>query len=118
VGFEQYFPSEFRKGVDDPKVIAVTMAKPGVILRGPVGSNSPFKEHAHLSAGLSRDEVKGRPEKPPSKLKKQPSCKIGDKAARNGALAFERESRGSVSPHRSHSSRKAIRCSSAVRGAT
>src|SRR5215217_1605956 len=83
------------KEVDDPEVIAATMLKPGVILRRPVGSNRRFKEHADLPTHLS-NEVKGRPEKPRTKLKQQPSRKMDDKAARAAALAFERESRGSV----------------------
>src|SRR5215208_560459 len=78
------------KEVDDPEVIAATMSKPGVILRRPVGSNRPFKEHADLPTHLSPDVVKGRPEKPLAKLKK-PARKIDDKAARTAALAFERE---------------------------
>src|SRR5947207_2970557 len=39
----------FHQGVakesDDPDVVAATMAKPGVILRRPVGSVGPFREH-------------------------------------------------------------------------
>jgi colicin import membrane protein len=87
------FHQGLAKEVDDPQVIAATMAKPGVILRRPVGTNRPFKEHADLPAHLSPDEVKGRPEKPRAKLKKHPSRKIDDKAARKAALAFEREQR-------------------------
>jgi hypothetical protein len=34
------------KESDDPDVVAATMAKPGVILRRPVGSVGPFREHA------------------------------------------------------------------------
>src|SRR2546423_12394051 len=78
------------KEVDDPEVIAATMRKPGVILKRPVGSNGPFKEHADLPTHLSRDEVKGRPAKPRAKPK-QPARKIDDKAARKAALAFEKE---------------------------
>ena len=36
------------KESDDPDVVAATMAKPGVVLKRPVGSNGPFKEHAEL----------------------------------------------------------------------
>ena len=46
--------------VDDPKVVAATMSKPGVILRRPVGSNGPFKEHADLPIQLSHVDVKVR----------------------------------------------------------
>jgi len=40
----------FHQGVaiesHDPDVIAATMAKPGVVLKRPVGSNGPFGEQA------------------------------------------------------------------------
>src|SRR3954451_11975037 len=32
------------KESDDPDVVAATMAKPGVMLKRPVGSNGPFKD--------------------------------------------------------------------------
>src|SRR4051794_18895140 len=79
------------KEVDDPEVIAATMRKPGVILRRPVGSNGPFKEHADLPSDLSHEEVKRRPGKRHGKPRKQPSGKIDDKSARKDALAFEKE---------------------------
>src|ERR1700747_1790451 len=49
----------FHQGVakesHDPDVIAATMAKPGVVLKRPVGSNGPFGGHAalpfHLGGG-------------------------------------------------------------------
>src|SRR5947209_626021 len=88
------------KEVDDPEVIAATMRKPGVILRRPVGSNGPFKEHADLPTHLPRDDVKGRPGKLRAKLKKQPSRKIDDKTARKAALAFEREQKQRESERR------------------
>ena len=37
---------------DDPDVVAATMAKPGVVLKRPVGSTGPFREHAELPAKL------------------------------------------------------------------
>src|SRR4051812_10619862 len=77
------------KEVDDPDIIAATMRKPGVILKRPIGSNGPFKEHADLPTRLPGDEVKGRPAKRPAKLKQQPPRQIDDKAARKDALAFE-----------------------------
>jgi hypothetical protein len=36
----------------DPDVIAETMAKPGVVLRRPVGSDRSFSEHAELPTDL------------------------------------------------------------------
>ena len=40
------------KESDDPDVIAAAMAKPGVVLRRPVGSDGSFGEHAELPADL------------------------------------------------------------------
>src|SRR4051794_18160679 len=79
------------KEVDDPDIIAATMRKPGVILKRPIGSNGPFKEHADLPTHLPVDEAKRKPGKRPVKLKEQRPRKIDDKAARKAALAFERE---------------------------
>src|SRR4051794_31228129 len=79
------------KEVDDPDIIAATMRKPGLILRRPIGSNAPFKEHADLPTHLPGGELKGRPAKPSAKLKHQPPRQIDDQAARKAALAFERE---------------------------
>jgi colicin import membrane protein len=87
------------KEVEDPKVVAAAMSKPGVILRRPVGSTGPFKEHADLPTHLSRAEVKGRPEKPRAKLKK-PSRGIDPKIARKAALAFESEQKRRESERR------------------
>src|SRR3954452_15520347 len=79
------------KEVDDPDVVAATMRKPGVILRRPIGSSGPFKEHAELPTHLPRDEAKRKPAKRPAKLKQQHPRQIDDRAARKAALAYERE---------------------------
>src|SRR5438045_2679485 len=94
------------KEVDDPEVIAATMRKPGVILRRPVGSNGPFKEHADLPTHLPRGHVKGRPGKRRAKVKKQPSRKIDDKTAREAALAFQREQKQRESERRKEGTRR------------
>jgi hypothetical protein len=87
----------FHQGVakesNDPNVIAATMAKPGVVLKRPVGSNGPFGEHAELPANLGGG---GKPEKaarmPEGPKPKKDSARPADKAAeRKGALAYERE---------------------------
>lgn len=80
------------KESDDPNVIAATMAKPGVVLRRPVGSDGSFKEHAELPTDLEG----GRPSKATRKSKsskaKQPSSRPVDKAAeRKAALGYDRE---------------------------
>lgn len=81
------------KESDDPDVIAATMAKPGVVLRRPVGSNGSFGEHAELPRNLGEG---GRPAKAASKAKgsktKKASSRPVDKAAeRKAALGFEKE---------------------------
>ena len=80
------------KESDDPDVIAAAMAKPGVVLRRPVGTDRPFTEHAELPTDLGG----GRPTKAARKSKapkaKKPSSRPVDKAAeRKAALAFEKE---------------------------
>ena len=94
------FHQGFAREVDDPDVIAATMSKPGVILRRPVGSDGPFKEDADLPSDLSREKVRGRPEKRPAKPGKRPSSKMDNQAARKAALAYERDQRQRESQRR------------------
>ena len=47
------FHQGFAKEVEDSKVIAVAMAKPGIVLRRPVGSDVAFREHADLPSAAS-----------------------------------------------------------------
>src|SRR4051794_28163675 len=67
------------------------MAKPGVVLRRPVGSNGAFSEHAQLPKHLTIDNIKEKPAKRQSKPKEQRPRKIDDEDAREAALAFQRE---------------------------
>jgi len=84
--------SEFKRGfaieTQDPAIVAATMAKPGVVLRRPVGSTGPFTEHAKLPKDFPVEKVKGRRAKPQREL---PAPKIDSKVARAAALAFEQE---------------------------
>jgi hypothetical protein len=79
------------KQSEDPDVVAATMAKPGVVLKRPVGSDGPFGEHAALPKNLGQDGRKKKPaHKPSAKAKKSPAQP--DKAAdRKAAQAYERE---------------------------
>jgi hypothetical protein len=77
----------------DPDVIAATMAKPGVVLKRPVGSDGPFGEHAELptelgeSGGPGKSARRSKAHKP-----KRASSRPGNKAAeKKAALAYERE---------------------------
>ncbi|WP_291856590.1 cell envelope biogenesis protein TolA [Bradyrhizobium sp.] len=77
------------KESDDADVIAATMAKPGVVLKRPVGSDGAFGEHAELPTHLGDDE---RPTKAARNSKAAKRKKPSDKAAeRAAARAFERQ---------------------------
>jgi hypothetical protein len=82
------------KQSEDPNVVAATMAKPGVMLKRPVGSNGPFKEHAELPTNLG--DATARPSKaarkPAGRKPKETSSRPADKAAEQKAtVAYERE---------------------------
>jgi colicin import membrane protein len=85
------FKRGFAKETKDPAIVAATMAKPGVVLRRPVGSNGVFSEHAALPKDLPTDKVKERRTKFRPKTKEPPARQVDNQAAREAALAFERE---------------------------
>lgn len=78
------------KETDDPEVVAATMAKPGMVLKRPAGSNGRFGEHAELpdlDEGGAKPKASRRPER------KRPAPKISVEDSRKAAAAFEREKR-------------------------
>jgi hypothetical protein len=82
------------KQSEDPDVVAATMAKPGVVLKRPVGSNGPLKEHAELATNLG--DATARPSKaarkPAGRKLKKTSSRPADKAAeQKAAVAYEQE---------------------------
>jgi len=81
------------KESEDPDVIAATMAAPGVVLKRPVGSSGPFKEHAELPTNLAGDNISkkagSRSVRP--KPQKHPKRTADQAADREAALAFEQE---------------------------
>jgi colicin import membrane protein len=85
----------FHQGVakesEDPDVIAATMASPGVVLRRPVGSDGPFREHSDLPTHLA--EVEHDHKKVVPKSKKQAPRPTDNKAAREATLLFEKQER-------------------------
>jgi hypothetical protein len=79
------------KQSEDPDVIEATMAAPGVVLKRPVGSSGPFKEHAALPTDLSGDrgsKTSGRKSRGRGAPPKHGSDREADRKA---ALAFEKE---------------------------
>jgi colicin import membrane protein len=85
------FQQGLAKETHDPAIIAATMAKPGVVLRRPVGSHGPFSERAVLPEHLPVESIKETPSQPRTKTKGRQAPKIDDTVARKPALAFERE---------------------------
>jgi colicin import membrane protein len=104
------FHHGFATESEDPKVVAATMAKPGVVLRRPVGSHGAFGEHAALPKDLPTTVVKAGPKpakraaKPAEKANKPSRDVADDKAAREAnrraALAFEKEEKRRESERR------------------
>jgi flagellar biosynthesis GTPase FlhF len=78
----------------DPDIIAATMAKPGIVLRRPVGTDRPFSEHAELPTDLGGGgpTSAARKSKGP-KAKKLASRPVDKTAERKAALDYEREER-------------------------
>src|SRR5215212_9744422 len=78
----------------DPDIIAATMAKPGVVLRRPVGTDRPFSEHAELPTDLGGRGPTKAARKSKGPKAKQPSSRPVDKVAqRKAAFDYERERR-------------------------
>ena len=85
------FQHGFAKVSEDPKIVAATMAHPGVVLRRPVGSNGVFSEHAKLPTDLPVGDTKRAPAKRPAKKREPATEPVDDKTARAAARAFEKE---------------------------
>lgn len=85
------FQHGFAKVTDDPKIVAATMARPGVVLRRPVGTSGAFSEHAKLPTDLPVRTVPRAPAKRTARKEAAPAKSVDDKAARDAARAFEKE---------------------------
>jgi hypothetical protein len=85
------FHQGFAKESDDSDVIATAMAKPGIVLKRPVGSNKPFREDADLPTAASLDLPRIKEEARPKKAKAPKPRKHDEKAERLAAAAFEKE---------------------------
>ena len=81
------FKKGFAKLTDDADVVDATMAKPGVVLKRPVGSSSSFSEDPKLPKLPKNDRPSKRQPKPQITSK----AKVDDKAAKEAALAFQKE---------------------------
>jgi hypothetical protein len=83
------FHQSVAKESADPDVIAAAIAKPGVVLRRPVGSERPFTEHADLPTHLG-DDGRYRPAEARRKAKKRASLALDANPDRKAALAIEK----------------------------
>ena len=87
----------FHQGVakqsEDPDVIAATIVAPGVVLKRPVGSSGPFKEHAELPTNLAGDNISKKADSRSVRRKpqKHPERATDQAADRKAAIAFEKE---------------------------
>jgi colicin import membrane protein len=82
------FHQGFAREVDDPAIVEATMARPGVVLKRPIGSRGPFRESAELPAELPAANRRAQAKRPGKEASPK---KIDAKAERQAALAFERE---------------------------
>jgi colicin import membrane protein len=93
----------FHQGVakesSDPEVIAATMSQPGVVLRRPVGSDTPFSEHPDLPTQLAVDAPRHRPWKTAARSKERVLPNT-DEAAGEAIIAFEKERQRRENQHR------------------
>jgi len=87
----------FHQGVaretDDPDVVAATMAKPGIVLRRPVGSNGAFTESAELPTDLAEGGARPRTKRRAARPAPKAPRKTDDQQARKAAAAYEKEER-------------------------
>ena len=85
------FKQGLAKETRDPAIVAATMARPGVVLRRPVGSAGAFVEHAHLPKHLPAGKADHEAAKTRAERKAPPGSEVDHKVARAAAVAFDRE---------------------------
>jgi hypothetical protein len=83
------FHQGFAKVSDDPAAIKATMAKPGVVLRRPVGTDAPFAEHAQLPRNFAN--VAERQPGHRGSTSRRHSTPMDETTARAAAAKYERE---------------------------
>jgi hypothetical protein len=91
------FHQGFAKETQDAKIVAATMAKPGVVLRRPVGAKGKFEENAEIPQDLWKlMPSKADPHrlkskiKPPAKPPVKPKSAKDDIADRAAILSFQK----------------------------
>jgi len=79
------FHQGFAKETTDPAIVKAAMAKPGVVLRRPVGTNGAFTEHAELPNDPSAGKPRPSPASATPRTRETPARKTDEKAARQAA---------------------------------
>src|SRR5687768_15982330 len=85
--FHQGFASES----EDAATIDAATAKPGLVLRRPVGTNKPFSVHPEPPSASSLDPPQRKAEQHPSKVEPTGHRGADKKAERHASAAFEKE---------------------------
>ena len=85
------FHQGFAQQTDDPAAVKATMARPGVVLRRPVGTDQPFQEDAEASEASFRGKVATKPRAARPRRKLVVAKAADPKQERAAALAFEKE---------------------------
>ncbi len=84
------FHQGFAKVTDDAAIVEATMAKPGIVLRRPVGTTGAFSENAELPSHLALGGGQRTPVKR-QKVVRPPGKPIDATKARAASAAFDRE---------------------------
>lgn len=92
------FTHGFAQRTDDASIVAATLAKPGVVLRRPVGTHQAYSEDAEVSLTLPHRKAKAspprqrtKPANKPAQAANKPAKPANQKAERAAALVFERK---------------------------
>jgi hypothetical protein len=118
------FHQGFARQVDDAQIVKATMAKPGVVLKRPVGSTKPFKEQADLPHLSGKERAVSAPR---VRHGKPPPRGLDKKEAAKAAAEFEREQKRrekqrrqeeeAEAKKRAHRERAVAKCRSALEAA-
>lgn len=85
------FHQGFAQQTDDPAVVKATMARPGVVLRRPVGTDQRFTEEAEASEASFEGKVAQKPRAARPRRKPVVATATAPKRERAAAIAFEKE---------------------------
>lgn len=85
------FHQGFAQQTDDPAIVKATMARPGVVLRRPVGTEQRFTEKAEASEASLRGKVAQKPGAARPRRKPVVAKATEPKQERAAAFAFETE---------------------------